>query len=176
MQSCSPHTFLQHWKAKQTNNEKNLTKNKVHGELLKTNWNINTLGKRVWGRVNSVTLGMRTRKKMKSLAFKDLESYTEEQIPSWVGICFLDLSKIDQPSEERARKHEGWTVSAECGLFELFLRMTGWIFTKWTRGGKKFQAGVMVHEKAWVRGKSYVQGEFCVILYTKLEAKQYLTD
>lgn len=32
---------------------------------------------------------------MKSLAFKDLESYTEEQIPSWVGICFLDLSKID---------------------------------------------------------------------------------
>lgn len=37
---------------------------------------------------------------MKSLAFKDLESYTEEQIPSWVGICFLDLSKIraDRPS------------------------------------------------------------------------------
>lgn len=76
----------------------------------------------------------------------------------------------------RAHKHEGWTVSAECGLFELFLRMTGWIFAKWTREGKKFQAGVMVHEKAWVNGKSYVQGEFCVILYTKLEAKQYLTD
>ena len=43
--------------------------------------------------------------------------------------------------------------------------MTGWIFTKWTRERKKFQAGVMVHEKAWVNGKAYVQGEFCVILY-----------
>lgn len=39
-------------------------------------------------------LGKRTRKKMKNSAFKDLESYTEEQIPSWMGICFLYLSEI----------------------------------------------------------------------------------
>lgn len=39
-------------------------------------------------------LGMRIKKKMKNLAFKDLKSYTEEQIPSWVQICFLDLSEI----------------------------------------------------------------------------------
>lgn len=31
---------------------------------------------------------------MVSLVFKDLESYTEEQIPSQVEICFLHISKI----------------------------------------------------------------------------------
>lgn len=31
--------------------------------------------------------------------------------------------------------------------------------------GKKVQAAVLVHEKAWVEGKGYIWGEVCVILY-----------
>ena len=60
-------------------------------------------------------------------------------------------------------------ASAECHLSELPLRIwmcsNIWMFTRWTREGKKAQAGVLVHEKAWVEGKEYVRGEVCVISY-----------
>lgn len=66
------------------------------GELPKTSWNPTAHWKEVRPKANSMlpTFVMKTKKKIKKLAFKELEQCIEAQIPSWVGTCFPCLSGI----------------------------------------------------------------------------------